>query len=647
MLMQLVRCEVDMLQLLWLVPAFPLIGFGMLTLLSGVNIKQRTVALIGIGSVALSAILTILIGIDFMLAPPPDNVYVQTLWTWIDVANFSPEIAFHLDNLSLVMILVVTFVGFLIHLYSAEFMVNEEGYERFFAYMNLFVGSMLVLLLADNLLLLYLGWEAVGLCSYLLIGFWYHDPANGRAARKAFIVTRIGDTALAIGIFLLFLNLGTLHIQELMQRAQQLWSPNSGLAIAAAALLLGGAIGKSAQVPLQIWLPDAMAGPSPVSALIHAATMVTAGVYLIARTNGLFSLAPVVLSAVAIIGAVTLLLAGFSALVQSDIKRVLAYSTMSQIGYMFLALGVGAWSAAIFHFMTHAFFKALLFLAAGVVISRLHHEHDMFKMGDMRRRLPLVFWTFLIGAASLAALPLITAGFYSKDRILWEVWASDRGGSLLWVAGLVGAFLTALYTFRMVFVTFYGEPKPLVQEMSSMAKPGLRIVIPLITLATLSLSIGVVDLPETFGNFPFLSDFLHNSLPPPRLTNSMISNELILQIIAGVVALAGVFLAYLAYLRYPYVLTRFKRTTVGTAIYKLWFNGWGFDWLDNELVVQPFVWLARKDKDDLIDRMYHGIAWLYVQLSKLSVRSQTGRLHYYLMGIVFGAILIIALVVLL
>ncbi|MGW8251836.1 MAG: NADH-quinone oxidoreductase subunit L, partial [Anaerolineales bacterium] len=380
-----------MLRLLWLVPGLPLAGFVLLTLSSGMDLKKSVVAWIGSASVGLSAVVALIIGISFINAPPPGHVYIQYLWTWMDVAGFSPNIAFHLDNLSLVMILVVTVVGFLIHLYSTEFMQGEEGYERFFAYMNLFVAAMLVLVLADNLLLLYLGWEAVGLCSYLLIGFWYHDPANGRAARKAFIVTRIGDTALAIGLFMIFTNLGTLQIQEVLQRAQQTWAPGSALAVAAAALLLGGAVGKSAQVPLQIWLPDAMAGPSPVSALLHAATMVTAGVYLIARTNELFTLAPVVLSAVAVIGAVTLLLAGFSALVQRDIKRVLAYSTMSQIGYMFLALGVGAWTAAIFHFVTHAFFKALLFLGAGVVISRLHHEHDMFKMGGLRQRLPLVF----------------------------------------------------------------------------------------------------------------------------------------------------------------------------------------------------------------------------------------------------------------
>ena len=325
-----------MFRLLWLIPAIPFASFAVLALF-GPRISKKAAAVIGVGSIAASAVISILITWKFLAFPPPGDSYTQVLWTWIDVAGFRPQIAFYLDALSLIMTLVVTFVSFLIHLYSAEFMIESEGYTRFFAYMNLFVASMVTLVLADNLLLLYLGWEGVGLCSYLLIGFWYTDPANGLAARKAFIVTRIGDTAMIIGLFLLFRHLGTLHIQELMHRAAEQWPAGSALPIAAAALLLGGAVGKSAQLPLQTWLPDAMAGPTPTSALIHAATMVTAGVYLIARTHVLFTLAPPVQFAVAVIGAATLLLAGFSALTQSDIKRVLAYSTISQIGYMFLA----------------------------------------------------------------------------------------------------------------------------------------------------------------------------------------------------------------------------------------------------------------------------------------------------------------------
>ena len=319
-----------MLELLWLVPAFPFAGALVLAVL-GARMSHRTVTMVGVGTVAASAIISILIAAEFLSTPPATGMYTQTLWTWIDAGSFRPQIAFYLDALSLVMMLVVTFVSFLIHLYSAEFMRTDEGYSRFFAYMNLFVACMVTLLLADNLLLLYLGWEGVGLCSYLLIGFWYQDPVNGLAGRKAFIVTRVGDSAMAIGLFLLFHSLGTLRIQDLLHAAQVQWSTGSAYAIAAAALLLGGAVGKSAQLPLQTWLPDAMAGPTPTSALIHAATMVTAGVYLIARTHVLFELAPPVQFAVAAIGAATLLMAGFSALTQNDIKRVLAYSTVSQM----------------------------------------------------------------------------------------------------------------------------------------------------------------------------------------------------------------------------------------------------------------------------------------------------------------------------
>ena len=339
-----------MLSLLWLVPALPLAGFAILAVTAG-RLPRRAVSTIAVGSVSLSAVVAILLTVDYTLAAPAGGLaYSQTLWQWMRVGNFAPSVTLRLDALSVTMMVVVAFVSALIHVYSTGFMADDEGYSRFFAYMNLFVGSMLILVLADNLLLLYLGWEGVGLCSYLLIGFWYREPDNVRAALKAFFVTRIGDTAFAIGIFLLFTSLGTLNIQTILSEISE-YPVGSALPTAAAALLLVGAIAKSAQLPLQTWLPDAMAGPTPVSALIHAATMVTAGVYLIARMHTLFVMAPAVLLAVAIIGAVTQLLASFSALTQHDIKRILAYSTISQIGYMFLALGVGAWAAAIYHFV--------------------------------------------------------------------------------------------------------------------------------------------------------------------------------------------------------------------------------------------------------------------------------------------------------
>jgi len=376
-----------------LIPAIPFLSFLILALF-GHKLSRKTAGIIGAGSIGIISVLTIIIAIGFFKSLPEIKSYSVNLWEWISAGNLRVDISFSLDALSLVFCFVITFVGFLIHLYSIEFMAKDEGFTRFFAYMNLFIGSMLVLVLADNILLMYLGWEGVGLCSYLLIGFWYKEPDNGYAARKAFIITRIGDTAMIIGIFILFLNFGTVNISELMRLASANWVTGSSIAVLTAALLLGGALGKSAQLPLQTWLPDAMAGPSPVSALIHAATMVTAGVYLIARTHVLFSLAPVVQSAVAIIGALTLLIAGFSALAQHDLKRILAYSTISQIGYMFLALGVGAWSAAVFHFMIHAFFKALLFLGAGIVILVLDEEHDIFKMGGLRKKCQLFFILF-------------------------------------------------------------------------------------------------------------------------------------------------------------------------------------------------------------------------------------------------------------
>lgn len=622
---------------LWLVPAFPFAGFVALACWAP---AKRTTAVIGVGSVGLSALVTIWLAVTFFASPPAGQAYSQTLWTWMTVAGFSPQIALYLDSLSLLMILVVTVVGFLIHLYSVEFMIEDQAYSRYFAYMNLFVGSMLTLVLADNLLLLYLGWEGVGLCSYLLIGFWYSDPANGRAARKAFVVTRVGDTAMAIGLFLLFTNLGTLQIQELMDRALGQWPPGSGLAVAAAALLLGGALGKSAQLPLQTWLPDAMAGPTPVSALIHAATMVTAGVYLIARTHVLFSLAPTVQWSVAVIGAATLLLAGFSALTQWDIKRVLAYSTISQIGYMFLALGVGAWSAAMFHFMTHAFFKALLFLGAGAVIQALHEEHSIFKMGGLRRQLPFTFWTFLIGSASLAALPVVTAGFYSKDLILWRAWSSPLGSRWLWAAGLTGALLTSLYTFRMVFIAFFGPVKK-----AATKKPGLPMKIPLATLAALSVIGGWVELPSYLGNLPLFSNFIHRALPAASTLSLNGHQELMLGVIAGSISVGGVFLAYLLFMPGREFMESMAHTSVGAVLHRWWFADWGFDWLYDALLVQPYSWLANVDRYDVIDFIYDGIAWTNQISYRALSRTQTGRVRWYAMSIGIGATVIIGMVV--
>jgi NADH-quinone oxidoreductase subunit L len=627
-----------MLSGLWLIPACPFIGFLVLATV-GRRLAHGLVAWIGAGSVALSAIVSVFVAAAFWTAPPAGNSFIQILWTWMRVSSFRPEIAFYLDPLSLIMVLVVTFVGFLIHLYSAEFMSDDEGYGRFLAYMNLFVASMVTLVLADNLLLLYLGWEGVGLCSYLLIGFWYTDPANGLAARKAFIVTRVGDIAMFLGILLLFTQIGTLQIQPLMERAAAQWPVGSAYAVAAASLLLGGAVAKSAQLPLQTWLPDAMAGPTPTSALIHAATMVTAGVYLVARTHTLFEIAPPVQYAVALIGAATLLISGFSALTQRDIKRVLAYSTMSQIGYMFLALGVGAWSAAIFHFMTHAFFKALLFLAAGIIIQALHHEHDIFKIGGLRKELPVAFWTFLAGGCSLAGLPLITAGFYSKGLIIWESLASERGGAALWMAAVVGVLLTSLYTFRLIFIVFFGEAKTLVGE-----RPGVRIVIPVVVLAFLSLVGGFVNTPPALGNVHMFKDFLGRVFPQVVERTGLTMGEAGSEGIVTLAFVIGLGAAYLLFLKRPDYSAAVTRPAIGRALHAFWFADWGFDWLYENIFVKPVLWAARINKNDFTDAVYTGIGLTNALSHRLLCLTETGRVRWYAAWIAAGSVLYLAIV---
>ncbi len=625
-----------MLYTLWLVPTFPLIGFFVLAI-GGSNLSRKAVACITLLAMGLSALFSFLVSGAFLASKP--ITFTQTLWTWMNVGGFDPAIGLHLDALSMVMMLIVTFVGFLIHLYSIEYMHEDSGYARFFAYMNLFIASMLLLLLADNLVFLYLGWEGVGLCSYLLIGFWYHTPANGYAAQKAFIVTRIGDAAMAIGLFLLFANFGTLHIQALLQLAPQQWESDSVLACTAAALLMIGAFGKSAQLPLQTWLPDAMAGPTPVSALIHAATMVTAGVYLIARTHTLFELAPSIQLVIAIIGAATLLIAGCSALVQRDIKRVLAYSTISQIGYMFLALGVGAWSEAIFHFMTHAFFKALLFLGAGAVIMAMHHEHDMFKMGGLYKKLPVTFWTFLIGAASLAALPLVTAGFYSKDLILWKAWNYHQGGGWLWLAGLLGAFITMIYTARMVIVTFFGKTKKDIHH-----SPGYTIKIPLVILAVFSIIAGFVEMPHTLGGFAPFGAFMHTILPHTEGHGS-IRIELVMQIIASFVALSGLLIAYVLYYKNPHILISWLQHGTVQRVQTFWLQGWGFDAFYRAIFIQPFISLAHINKRDVFNAIPLWITWVNRGLYWILRQTQTGNVRWYASGIAVGAIILIAIMV--
>ncbi|MEJ2687764.1 MAG: NADH-quinone oxidoreductase subunit L [Gammaproteobacteria bacterium] len=627
-----------MFHLIWLVPLLPLVGFAILTFTQG-RLTRPAVAWVGAGSVGLSAGIALWIAANFILHPPAGHAYTLTAWQWISVGGFRPTVGFYLDNLSVIMMLVVTFVGFLIHLYSTEYMQEDSGYSRFFAYMNLFVAAMLVLVLADNLLFLYLGWEGVGLCSYLLVGFWYRNPANGEAARKAFIVTRAGDVALTVGLLLLFTHLGTLDIQPLMQRAAAQWPVGSSLATAAAFLLLGGAVGKSAQLPLQTWLPDAMAGPTPVSALIHAATMVTAGVYLIARTHVLFALAPDAQLAVAAVGAGTLVLAGFSALTQRDIKRILAYSTISQIGYMFLALGVGAWAVAIFHLMIHAFFKSLLFLASGVVIHALNDEHDIFKMGGLRRELPSAFWPFLFGGMALSAVPFISAGFYSKDLIILDAWSSSAGSPWLWAAAWIGALMTSMYTFRLIFIAFFGESRTRVQK-----RPRARMMIPLVILSVLSVIAGCLELPAYMGNAPLFTDFLHVSLPAVHALAGP-RTETILEWLSGVASLGGIYLAYLLFLRYPEWLRGLARQPWGAALHRFWFTDWAMDWLYDRLLVRPYHWFARVNHSDVVDGVYRGLALLAEAAHGGLSDIQNGVMRRYALSMLVGSVIVLSIAV--
>lgn len=625
-----------MLKLLWLIPTLPLISSLFLALFG--RKLGKAAGVIGTLSIGLSALLTLIIGIGFLNSPPVGNFYLQTLWTWFHIEGFAPQIALYLDPLSLVFTFVITFVGFLIHWYSTEYMAGDEQYPLFFTYMNLFIFSMLLLVLGNNLLLLYLGWEGVGLCSYLLIGFWYKEVYNNYAARKAFIVTRIGDTAMLIGLFILVRDFNSLDVSMILTQAPDVYSVGGSSVFWASLLLLGGAVGKSAQLPLHTWLPDAMAGPTPVSALIHAATMVTAGVYLIARTNVLFTMAPDIQLAVAVIGGATLIIGGFAALTQRDIKKVLAYSTISQIGYMFMALGVGAWSAAVFHFMIHGFFKALLFLGAGAVILAMHHEQDMFKMGGLRKKLPIVFWTFLFGSGALAAIPFITAGFYSKDKILFLSLASTNGSFWLWLCGFIGAFITALYTFRMVFLTFFGKQKIEVDH-----RPRMSFKIPLIILGVLSLIAGFIEIPDAWGHFTPFSDFLSQTLPAVHIAEGMESKEILLQIITALIVLIGVFITWQVYVKKAKEKYAFQQT----ALFRFFAKGWMFDQLYDVLFVRPIVWLSKIDKHDFIDRIYGGVGNLNLKINEIFSRTQNGSLRFYVGGLTLGAIIALTIALLL
>jgi len=613
--------------LLWLVPTAPLIGAIMLGLF-GPALGNRLSGLIGTASVGIAAVIAIGIAVTGHGHP-----FTQTLWCWAALPGFRVNIGLYLDPVSLLMMLVITIIGCLIHLFSTEYMQGEDGYSRFFAYLNLFVAAMLLLVLADDLLVLFVGWEGVGVCSYLLVGFWLTEPQNGWAAQKSFIVTRIADIFMLIGLLLLSIDLSTLSIQPMLAAATAAWPHGGAVPTIAAALLLIGGLGKSAQVPLQTWLPDAMAGPTPVSALIHAATMVTAGVYLVLRLHVLFLLAPAVLTAIACGAVATLLIAAFAGLVQSDIKRVLAYSTMSQIGYMFLALGVGAWPAAMFHFLSHAVFKALLFLSAGAISMRLHHEQDIFKMGGLRTQIPAAFWCFLIGGTALAALPIISCGFFSKEMVLGFVFSAPGIGPALWGAAIFGALLTSIYIFRAVFIVFFG---PVTTEASGAY--GIRIILPIITLSAAALSIGWLETPHFLGGAATFSDFLApatGAIPRHAITP--------LVPLAGIcVPLAGLGIAWTLY-RNGFWHAQAERPA--TALARFLRAGSGFDAVYDALFTRPFLWTVAVLRQDPVDQSFNLLQRAAIIAHRRLRATQTGQLRRYAGWLMAGSLATILLLV--
>jgi NADH-quinone oxidoreductase subunit L len=528
------------------------------------------------------------------------------------------------------MILIVTGVGFLIHLYSVGYMAHDQDLSRYFAYLNLFAAAMLLLVLGDNLLLLFVGWEGVGLCSYLLIGFWYTDDEKAYAGKKAFIVNRIGDAGFLLGIFLLFWSLGergawTLTFAAIQQNAHLL---SAGTATAVCLLFFTGAVGKSAQIPLYVWLPDAMAGPTPVSALIHAATMVTAGVYMVARLHFLYAMAPTALAVVAWVGAATAIFAASIGLVQNDIKKVLAYSTVSQLGYMFLGVGVEAYAAGIFHLMTHAFFKALLFLGAGSVIHGMSEEQDIRKMGGLRGRMPTTYWAFFAACLAIAGFPLLS-GFFSKDLILEEAFASSHGLPLLWLMGTVGAGMTAFYMFRLLFVTFWGECRAEPEVVHHIHESPSSMTIPLIVLAVLSILGGYINLPH----------FLAPIFGQPH--EGQVS--FLIRYLPTIVALGGLGLAYQMYVRSPEMAEQLGPSLRGA--YQLLLNKYYVDELYDFVVVRPTVamanWFWQFFDVGVIDRTVNGTAeWVRFN-SGLWRYWQTGNTRHYALSFLVGAMLIV------
>ena len=534
-----------MMDYVWLIPLFPLIGF-LINGLVGKSLPKSVVGTIGSAAVGLSFLVTVAIFLEFLKLPEGVHAVEKVMYTWIASGPFTVSVAFLIDPLSLIMLLVVSGVSTLIHIYSIGYMHDDEGFYRYFAYLNLFVFAMLILVSANNFLLMFVGWEGVGLCSYLLIGFWYEKKSASDAGKKAFVVNRIGDFGFLLGVFLIFWTFGSLNFSEVFPLAAK-YPMGSGVLTAITLFLFLGATGKSAQIPLYTWLPDAMEGPTPVSALIHAATMVTAGVFMVARCSTMFVLAPISMTVVAGVGALTAIYAATIGITQFDIKRVLAYSTVSQLGYMFLACGVGAFTSGIFHLMTHAFFKALLFLGSGSVIHGMHGEQDMRHMGGLKKYMPITYWTFILATLAIAGI-FPFAGFFSKDEILFHSLVS--GHTVFWGIATVAAFITAFYMFRAVFMTFHGEEKFDHHHVHPHESPSLMTV-PLMILAGLSVVGGLVGFPIIEGANKF-KEFLAPAITPlVHEVHSPAWFEITMMVFSMAVAAAGIYMAYKFYMKKP------------------------------------------------------------------------------------------------
>jgi NADH-quinone oxidoreductase subunit L len=620
-----------MSRLVWLIPFFPLVG-----VLVNALFGRRTGHLahwVAVPALGLSFVTSCFVFARVLHG----ETYVGQLFPWINAGTFTTAVAAQVDQLTAIMLLVVTGVGFLIHLYSAGYMHDDPSFARFFTYLNLFVFSMVMLVLAGNFLLLYVFWEAVGLCSYLLIGFWYEKKSATDAGKKAFIVTRVGDCGFALGIMLIWTTFGTLSYGEVFSKATDAVSTGTYLAIAL--LLFMGACGKSAQLPLFTWLPDAMEGPTPVSALIHAATMVTAGVYMVARCHKLFEMAPLSLEIVAWVGGITALFAATIGIAQTDIKRVLAYSTISQLGYMFVGVGVGAYAAGIFHLTTHAFFKALLFLGAGSVIHGLHGEQDLRKMGGIAPRMLLTTVTFLVGAVGLAGLPPF-AGFFSKDEILAATFHHE-GHRLLWAILLAGVFLTALYTARLVLLAFFGSPRMSKDQAHHIHESPAVMTLPLGVLAILTAVAGFVGVPSSHGTA--FERFLAPVLPFKEAEHGGVAS-LALAAVSVIAALAGVFVAWLVYGRGQVDASKIGVPT--NPLHKLLLNKYYVDEIYDALIVKPIyrlcLWCAQIFDVKVIDGLVNGLASAVVAWALGLRRIQTGYVMNYALGMLLGAVALVA-----